>query len=134
MLVVVVFVVVVCSVLLCSAARVWYTFRLFGAKNVAVLDGGMPAWRAKKSNPMASGAPAPFDPAHFQVTFDAYVATANKSQRSAYSLILCIRGGSLLDFSVCSLFFCFLHVRGGGLEQWRRSVDVRRDEQYRDAP
>jgi thiosulfate/3-mercaptopyruvate sulfurtransferase len=27
-----------------SAARVWWTFRVFGAKNVFILDGGFPAW------------------------------------------------------------------------------------------
>jgi thiosulfate/3-mercaptopyruvate sulfurtransferase len=30
-----------------SAARVWWTFRVFGAKNVFILDGGMPAWKAE---------------------------------------------------------------------------------------
>ena len=29
-----------------SAPRVWWTFRIFGAKNVFVLDGGLPAWKA----------------------------------------------------------------------------------------
>lgn len=27
-----------------SAARVWWTFRIMGARNVAVLDGGLPKW------------------------------------------------------------------------------------------
>ena len=31
-----------------SAARVWWTFRTFGAKNVFILDGGMPAWKSEK--------------------------------------------------------------------------------------
>jgi thiosulfate/3-mercaptopyruvate sulfurtransferase len=31
-----------------SAPRVWWTFRIFGAKNVYILDGGMPAWLAEK--------------------------------------------------------------------------------------
>ena len=31
-----------------SAPRVWWTFRIFGAKNVFILDGGMPAWLAEK--------------------------------------------------------------------------------------
>lgn len=30
-----------------SAPRVWWTFRIFGAKNVFVLDGGMPKWKAE---------------------------------------------------------------------------------------
>jgi thiosulfate/3-mercaptopyruvate sulfurtransferase len=29
-----------------SAARVWWTFRMFGATNVYILDGGLPAWKA----------------------------------------------------------------------------------------
>lgn len=28
-----------------SAARVWWTLRIFGAKDVRVLDGGLPAWK-----------------------------------------------------------------------------------------
>ena len=32
---------------LMSAPRVWWTFRIFGAKNVFILDGGMPAWKAE---------------------------------------------------------------------------------------
>ncbi|MGA2565427.1 MAG: 3-mercaptopyruvate sulfurtransferase [Pseudolabrys sp.] len=30
-----------------SAPRVWWTFRIFGAKTVFVLDGGFPAWKAE---------------------------------------------------------------------------------------
>ena len=30
---------------LSSSARVWWTFRVFGAKNVFILGGGLPAWR-----------------------------------------------------------------------------------------
>jgi len=29
-----------------SAPRVWWTFRIFGAKTVFILDGGLPAWKA----------------------------------------------------------------------------------------
>ncbi|HTT47784.1 MAG TPA: 3-mercaptopyruvate sulfurtransferase [Pseudolabrys sp.] len=29
-----------------SAPRVWWTFRIFGAKNAFILDGGLPAWKA----------------------------------------------------------------------------------------
>eukprot|EP01006_Ploeotia_vitrea_P052734 TRINITY_DN67722_c1_g15_i1.p1 TRINITY_DN67722_c1_g15~~TRINITY_DN67722_c1_g15_i1.p1 ORF type:complete len:371 (-),score=201.90 TRINITY_DN67722_c1_g15_i1:149-1213(-) len=37
-----------------SAPRVWYTFRMFGAKNVAILDGGLPQW-VRDDLPTASG-------------------------------------------------------------------------------
>jgi thiosulfate/3-mercaptopyruvate sulfurtransferase len=37
-----------------SAARVWWTFRLFGAKSVYILDGGLPKWKAE-GRPMESG-------------------------------------------------------------------------------
>ncbi|MFN7112246.1 MAG: 3-mercaptopyruvate sulfurtransferase [Brevundimonas sp.] len=40
-----------------SAPRVWWTFRLMGATNVRVLDGGLPLWRAE-GRPLVSG-PAP---------------------------------------------------------------------------
>jgi thiosulfate/3-mercaptopyruvate sulfurtransferase len=30
-----------------SAPRVWWTFRIFGARQVYVLDGGLPAWKAQ---------------------------------------------------------------------------------------
>lgn len=41
-----------------SAARVWWTFRAFGHDAVAVLDGGLPKWRAE-GRAVASGLPAP---------------------------------------------------------------------------
>jgi thiosulfate/3-mercaptopyruvate sulfurtransferase len=41
-----------------SAARVWWTFRVFGHDRVAVLDGGFRAWKAE-GRPTASGEPAP---------------------------------------------------------------------------
>ncbi|MDQ0393135.1 3-mercaptopyruvate sulfurtransferase [Labrys monachus] len=40
-----------------SAPRVWWTFRVFGARNVYILDGGFPAWRAE-GRPVESGPPA----------------------------------------------------------------------------
>jgi thiosulfate/3-mercaptopyruvate sulfurtransferase len=30
-----------------SAPRVWWTFRIFGARNVFILDGGLPAWKGE---------------------------------------------------------------------------------------
>lgn len=37
-----------------SAPRVWWTFRIFGAANVFILDGGMPAWQAE-GRPLEAG-------------------------------------------------------------------------------
>lgn len=37
-----------------SAARAWFMFRLFGARNVALLDGGMAKWQAE-GRPVESG-------------------------------------------------------------------------------
>ena len=37
-----------------SAARVWWTFRLFGAKTVYILDGGLPKWKAE-DRPLETG-------------------------------------------------------------------------------
>jgi thiosulfate/3-mercaptopyruvate sulfurtransferase len=37
-----------------SAARVWWTFRVFGAKRVYILDGGLPKWKAE-GRPLESG-------------------------------------------------------------------------------
>ncbi|MGV6801620.1 MAG: 3-mercaptopyruvate sulfurtransferase [bacterium] len=39
-----------------SAARLWWTFRVMGAKNVRLLEGGLPAWQ-KAGLPIESGAP-----------------------------------------------------------------------------
>ena len=37
-----------------SAPRVWWTFRLFGAQDVFVLDGGLPKWKAE-GRPLETG-------------------------------------------------------------------------------
>ena len=37
-----------------GAPRVWWTFRIFGAKNVFILDGGLPKWKAE-GRPTGSG-------------------------------------------------------------------------------
>lgn len=37
-----------------SSPRVWWTFRLFGASNVFILDGGLPRWKAE-GRPVESG-------------------------------------------------------------------------------
>ena len=37
-----------------SAPRIWWTFRIFGAKTVYILDGGLPAWKAE-GRPLQTG-------------------------------------------------------------------------------
>jgi thiosulfate/3-mercaptopyruvate sulfurtransferase len=51
-----------------SAARVWWTFRIFGAKKVFILDGGLPKWKAEK-RPLESGEAKP-KPREFTATMD----------------------------------------------------------------
>lgn len=52
-----------------SAPRVWWTFRLFGKTDVAVLDGGLPKWKAE-GRPLESGWPVLRD-RHFTARRDA---------------------------------------------------------------
>jgi thiosulfate/3-mercaptopyruvate sulfurtransferase len=53
-----------------SAARVWWTFRVMGHEDVAVLDGGFPAWE-RAGLPIEDGAPMPRGERHFSVQFRA---------------------------------------------------------------
>jgi thiosulfate/3-mercaptopyruvate sulfurtransferase len=53
-----------------AAARVWWTFRVFGAKRVRILDGGLPAWKAE-GRPLDTGKPKPPAPRRFVPAFDA---------------------------------------------------------------
>ena len=52
-----------------SAARVWWTFRLMGKRDVAVLDGGLPKWQAE-GRPVEDGEPVMRD-RHLTATRDA---------------------------------------------------------------
>src|SRR6266436_3951911 len=51
-----------------SAARVWWSFRVFGHKDVAVLDGGLPKWIAE-GRPVDDLPPQPRE-RHFTARFD----------------------------------------------------------------
>jgi thiosulfate/3-mercaptopyruvate sulfurtransferase len=53
-----------------SAARVWWTFRVMGHDDVAVLDGGFPAWE-RGGYPIEEGPPRPRMERHFTVRFRA---------------------------------------------------------------
>ncbi len=51
-----------------AAARAWWMLRLFGHRKVAMLDGGLPKWRAENS-PLESTPPAT-QSGHFTARFD----------------------------------------------------------------
>ncbi len=53
---------------LSSAGRAWWMFRLFGHRDVAVLDGGLPKWQAE-GRPLSTAIPAP-SPRRFTARFD----------------------------------------------------------------
>jgi thiosulfate/3-mercaptopyruvate sulfurtransferase len=53
-----------------AAPRVWWTFRVFGAKKVRILDGGLPKWKAE-GRPLDTGRPKPPAPRRFVPGFDA---------------------------------------------------------------
>jgi thiosulfate/3-mercaptopyruvate sulfurtransferase len=55
---------------LASAARGWWLMGLFGHDRAAVLDGGLPKWRAE-GRPLESGEPPPARPAVFVPSFRA---------------------------------------------------------------
>ncbi len=57
------------SVGLSSAPRVWWTFRIMGARDVVILAGGLPKWTAE-GRPLATG-PVTRAPATFNATLDA---------------------------------------------------------------
>lgn len=63
-----------------SAARAWWMFRLFGAKEVAVLDGGLPKWLSE-GRPVDDNQPAPRE-RHFSARLD-NTQVRNKAQMLA---------------------------------------------------
>jgi thiosulfate/3-mercaptopyruvate sulfurtransferase len=52
-----------------SAPRVWWTFKVFGARDVAILEGGFPAWTAK-GMPVEEGEVRPRAPRTFTARLD----------------------------------------------------------------
>ena len=53
---------------LSSAGRAWWMLRLFGHQNVALLDGGLPKWKAE-GRPVVTAVPSPA-PQHFTPRFE----------------------------------------------------------------
>jgi len=52
-----------------SAARAWWMFKVFGHDGVAVLDGGLPKWKAE-GRPLAEGPPGPIQERHFTARYN----------------------------------------------------------------
>lgn len=52
-----------------SAARAWWMFKVFGHDDVAVLDGGLPKWKAE-NRPLAEGPPGPIQERHFTARYN----------------------------------------------------------------
>jgi thiosulfate/3-mercaptopyruvate sulfurtransferase len=64
-----------------SAPRVWWTFRVFGARDVAILDGGLPKW-LEENRPVAEG-PASPQPRHFTARVDHSLVASMEDMRAA---------------------------------------------------
>ncbi|HVY85282.1 MAG TPA: 3-mercaptopyruvate sulfurtransferase [Caulobacterales bacterium] len=65
-----------------SAARVWWTFRVMGHEDVAVLDGGFPAWKAS-GYPVETDPPDPRTERHFTARYRADLVRDMKDMRWA---------------------------------------------------
>jgi thiosulfate/3-mercaptopyruvate sulfurtransferase len=64
-----------------GAPRVWWTFRVFGARNVFILDGGLPKWKAE-GRPLQRGT-VKREPRRFEAKFDsALVADVSAVRRA----------------------------------------------------
>jgi thiosulfate/3-mercaptopyruvate sulfurtransferase len=57
-----------------GAPRVWWTFKIFGAKNVYILDGGLPKWKAEH-RPVEAGGPVR-SPKKFDAMLDTAVVAS----------------------------------------------------------
>lgn len=66
-----------------SAPRIWWLFRVMGAKKVKVLDGGIDGWKAE-GRPLEATVPTP-SPAVFKPNFDAKRVVAFDSMRDIVS-------------------------------------------------
>src|SRR5215470_4130740 len=64
-----------------SAPRVWWTFRLFGAQKVFILDGGLPKWKAERRPLQAS--PVARAPRSFRARKDADLVASLATVRAA---------------------------------------------------
>ena len=70
------------SVGLFSAARVWWMFKVFGHDDVAVLDGGLPKWKAE-NRPLEDGPPIKPQERHFTARFQSMMVRDKSDVRKA---------------------------------------------------
>jgi len=66
---------------LVSAARVWWMFRVYGHRDVAVLDGGLPKW-LKEGRPVEDGKPMPRE-RHFTARMNQFLVRELDQVRGA---------------------------------------------------
>ena len=76
---------------LVGAPRVWWTFRMFGAKKVYVLDGGLPKWKAE-GRPVESGMVN-----HTPRKFEAELDTAKVAMVSDIQRVLLDKSAQIVD-------------------------------------
>jgi thiosulfate/3-mercaptopyruvate sulfurtransferase len=74
-----------------GAPRVWWTFRIFGAPNVYILDGGLPKWKAE-GRPIESG-----NVQHAPREFDAELDTSAVAMTSDVQLALVDKSAQVVD-------------------------------------
>lgn len=65
-----------------SAARAWWMFKVFGHDDVAVLDGGLPKWKAENL-PLEDGPPAKPQERHFTARFQSMLVRDKADVRKA---------------------------------------------------
>jgi thiosulfate/3-mercaptopyruvate sulfurtransferase len=78
-----------------SAPRVWWTFRAFGKRDVAVLDGGLPKWIAE-GRPLAEGL-AMAQPRHFTARLDHALVASLDDMRAASASSAQPSGPQIID-------------------------------------
>ena len=81
-----------------AAPRLWWTLRTFGATNVKVLDGGLPAWRAE-GRPLESGV-GTRPPQTFHARFDAQAVASRDMVRE----LTASHGASIVDARAANRF------------------------------
>ena len=74
-----------------SAPRVWWTFRIFGARNVYILDGGLPAWKAEGRQTEAGTVKRP------KKTFNAEMDTGAVAMLSDVQMALNDQSAQVID-------------------------------------